>query len=149
MATIRGYATWGQIPLWFSTYEMYNQQVSFNGNYLVSANTPMIYQVIWTAPAAPPLDQVDEMYIPAADGDVMNIVFSVYATTEFPTPSFSISDWELLGSIRKSRDIPNTNIVTGTMPISQSFTVDVSRLVANELSYSLVPIGKGSWQSQA
>ena len=143
MATINGYATWGQIPLWFSSYEMYNQQVSFNGNYLISANTPMIYQVIWTAPG------IDEMSVPSADGDVMNIVFSVYATTEFPTPSISLSDWELLGSIRKSRDIPNTNIVTGTIPNSQSFTVDVSRLVANELSYSLVPIGKGSWQSQA
>ena len=150
MATIRGYATWGQIPLWYSGYEMMNQQVSFNGNYLISANTPMIYQVIWTAPAAPPLAEVDEMYIPAADGDVMNIVFNVYATTEFPTPSSSLSDWELLGSIRKSRDIPNTNVVTpGDIPNSQSFTVDVSRLVADELSYSLVPIGKGSWQSQA
>ena len=145
MATIRGYATWGQIPLWYSGYEMMNQQVSFNGNYLISANTPMIYQVIWTAPAAPPLAQVNETYIPDADGDVMNIVFSVYATTEFPTPSVTLSDWQLLGRIRKSRDIPNTNIVTGTVPNSQSFTVDVSRLVADELSYSLVPIAKGSW----
>ena len=142
MATINGYATWGQIPLWYSGYEMINQQVSFNGNYLISANTPMIYQVIWTAPG------IDEMSIPSTD-DVINIVFSVYATTEFPTPGVSLSDWQLLGRIRKSRDIPNTNIVTGTVPNSQSYTVDVSRLVADELSYSLVPIGKGSWQSQA
>lgn len=148
MAAIRGTVVWGQIPLWFSGYEMINQQVSFNGAYLVSANTPMTYQVIWTAPVSGSLPQVDEMYVPAANTDVVNVIFNVYATTKFPTPSSSLGDWTLLGRIKKSRDIPNTNVVNGTIPLSQSFTVDVSRMVADQLSYSLVPVGKGSWQNQ-
>ena len=148
MAAIRGTVVWGQIPLWFSGYEMINQQVSFNGAYLVSANTPMTYQVIWRAPVSGSLPQVDEMYVPAANTDVVNVIFNVYATTKFPTPSSSLGDWTLLGRIKKSRDIPNTNVVNGTIPLSQSFTVDVSRMVADQLSYSLVPVGKGSWQNQ-
>lgn len=145
MAAIRGTVVWGQIPLWFSGYEMSNQQVSYNGNYLVSANEPMIYQVMWTTTTG---GVINEMYVPAVNGDVVNVIFKVYSTTQYPTPSSSLSDWELLGEIKKSRDIPNTNVVNGTIPNSQRFTVDISRMVADQLSYSLVPIGKGSWENQ-
>jgi len=148
MALIRGTVVWGQIPLWFSGYEMMNQQVSFNGAYLVSANTPMIYQILWNAPVSASLPEVNEMYVPAANTDVVNVIFNVYATTKFPTPSASLSDWTLLGRVKKSRDIPNTNVVDGGTAIGQRFTVDISRMVADQLSYSLVPIGKGSWQNQ-
>ena len=140
-------AKWGQIPLWFTgatpAYEMENQQVSFNANYLLSANQPIVYQVMWSGgtPA------VNEMYVPAVEGDIVNCIFKVYATTQFPTPSVT-ADWKLIGEIKKPRDIPNTNIVNSAVSNSQRFTVDISRMVADQLSYSLVPIGKGSWENQ-
>ena len=143
MAAINGNIVWGQLPLWFinDTYEMQNQQRRFNGNYLVCANEPMIYQAMWTSTG------VDEMYVPSVYKDVVNVIFKIYATTDYPTPAAS-ADWDLIGQIKKSRDIPNNNIVNSSVSASQRFTVDISRIVADQLSYSLVPINKGSWQNQ-
>ena len=139
---------WGQLPLWFNddTEEMQNQQTRYNANYLVSANQPMIYQAMWSADSGAGFD-INEAYVPLVEGDVVNVIFKIYATTDFPVPSPS-ADWDLIGQIKKSRDIPNTNIVNSSVSNSQRFTVDISRIVADQLSYSLVPIGKGSWQNQ-
>lgn len=113
----------------------------YQGNFLISANQPMIYQVQWTGTS------VNENYIPNATGDVVNVVFEIYSTTDYPTPAAFI-DWDLLGEVTKSRDVVNTDIVTSSVPDVQSFTIDIANMVADELSYSLVPIGKGSWQNQ-
>ena len=113
----------------------------YQGNYLISANTPMIYQVQWVGTS------VNENYTPSVTGDVVNIVFEIYSTTDYPVPS-AFADWDLLGEISKKRDVSNTNIVNSSVPNVQSFTIDIANMVSDELSYSLVPIGKGSWQNQ-
>lgn len=120
---------------------MQNMNNRYRGNYLISANQPMIYQVQWTGTS------VNENYTPSVTGDVINVIFEIYSTTDFPTPS-SFTDWDLLGEITKKRDVSNTNIVTSSVPNVQSFTIDIANMVSDELSYSLVPIGKGSWQNQ-
>lgn len=120
---------------------MQNMNERFSGNYLISANTPMIYQLQWTGTS------VNENYTPSATGDVINVVFEIYATTDYPNPT-DLLEWDLLGEIKKKRDVVNTDIVTSTVPNVQSFTIDIASMVADELSYSLVPIGKGSWQNQ-
>ena len=76
---------WGQLPLWFNddTEEMQNQQRRYNANYLVSANQPMIYQAMWSADSGAGFD-IDETYVPAVEGDVVNVIFKIYATTEYP-----------------------------------------------------------------
>ena len=140
MATINGTVAWGQIPRWGTGVEMINQQYNFRSNYLVSANTPMTYQAIWTAPG------ITEQSIPALDGDVVNCIFHVCATTEYPTPS--TVNWPEIATIRKTRDLPNTDIVNSSIPANQRYTLDISRLVQDQLSYTLVPIGKGSFQNQ-
>ena len=120
MTAIRGTVVWGQLTKWSSNETpMYTQQPSFKAQNLVSVNKPLIYQVWWNAPAAEGYAEVNEMYVPCcalADGkgDVVSVIFKVYATTEFPTPALS-ADWDLISSIRKTRDIPNTNIVNGTI----------------------------------
>lgn len=68
----------------------------YQGNYLISANQPMIYQVQWTGTG------VNENYTPAATGDLVNVVFEIYSTTEYPTPSLFV-DWHLLGEITKKK----------------------------------------------
>lgn len=140
MGVILGVLKWGKVPNWGSGDAMYAQQSRFTGNKLVSANQPMIYQIVWELSGLLPTDT------PVGYQDVVNIVFQVYGTTEFPSPA-SVDDWELIGQIKKSRDIPNTNVVNGAVPSYQRFTVDISRMVADQLSYSLVPIGKGSWEN--
>jgi len=113
----------------------------YQGHYLIPANIPIIYQVQWTGTG------VNEDYVPAVTGDLVNVIFEIYATTDSPTGTFP-TDWDLLGEISKKRDVKNTNIVNNSVPNVQSFTIDIANMVADELSYSLVPIGKGSWQNQ-
>tara|TARA_R110000787_G_scaffold62182_2_gene140789 strand:- start:305 stop:2092 length:1788 start_codon:yes stop_codon:yes gene_type:complete len=136
-----GAAVWGQVPRWgASEVAMTIQQPDFKDNYVLSANQPLTYQVIWTASG------VTESYPPSQDGDIVNCLFTVLGTTEYPLPASA--DWDTLAVIRKSKDIPNTNIVNSNAPSNQRFTIDVSRIVQDQLSYTLVPIGKGSFQNQ-
>ncbi len=117
-------------------------------NTLKSANDQLRYQIQWfngsdvnegTEPSADNFDNV------TLAGDVVNVVFRVYSNvrsgTTFP------NDWELLGTIKKSRDIANKRFDGGTLALGHRFTVDVSGLVSDQLSYSLCPINKGTWQS--
>ena len=89
-------------------------------------------------------------------GDLVNVSFYVYATSSYSGANLSTSfnpittappsNWKLLGILKKSRDIINTNNIDGTAAVGHRFTVDISKLLADELSYSLVPIGKGTFQ---
>ena len=45
----------------------------YRGNYLISVNQPMIYQVQWTGTG------VNENYTPAVTGDLVNVVFEIYS----------------------------------------------------------------------
>lgn len=143
MGDFLGVMKWGKVPNWDSSDAMYNQQSRFRGNKLMSANQPLIYQIVWQA------NNRNEDYPPQGYQDVVNIVFEVYGTTQFPSPldTPNMENWDLIGKIKKSKDIPNTNIVNDSVPSYQRFTVDISRMVADQLSYSLVPIGKGSWEN--
>tara|TARA_Y100000401_G_scaffold32875_2_gene24276 strand:+ start:254 stop:2149 length:1896 start_codon:yes stop_codon:yes gene_type:complete len=142
----RGSVAWGQIPLWFSTggqsTNMYTQQKGASANYIVSANMPMIYQAVWTATSP----DSNETYIPQQAGDVVNAIFKVYATTDYPPPA-STTDYDLIGTIKKSRDLPNVNYYDSNVPNSQRFTVNIQKIVADQLSYNLCPIGAGSTNS--
>ena len=73
---------------------------NWRANNLKSAHTQMRYQVIW--------DGLNENQEPLAsnfssgNGDIINVIFRVYASTQFPYPVTS-ADWDLVGTIRKSR----------------------------------------------
>tara|TARA_R110002167_G_C12699172_1_gene653215 strand:- start:3829 stop:5670 length:1842 start_codon:yes stop_codon:yes gene_type:complete len=144
---INGEVNWGQVMAWYGgqSYLMEEQQISYGGGYLVSANLPIFYQIVWTDVNGDVPAGLNEQYVPENEGDVVNIIFHVIGTTAYPTPAFS--EWDTLATVRKSRDIPNTNMATGTIPNSQSFTIDISRIVQDQLSYTLVPIGKGNFES--
>ena len=70
----------------------------------------------------------------------MAVKFKVYAKSSEET------DWVEIGEIRKSRDIANKHYNTQQPANGHRFTIDISSLVADELSYSLCPINKGTWQ---
>ena len=146
MTEIRGNIQYGKQPLWGSSDEMWNQQVSYNSNFLLSANTPIVYQAVWKTTTG---TIINEMSIPSETGDVVNAIFRVFGTSKYPVPSGLNDNWQLLGEVKKSRDIANVNIVNGIIADGQRFTIDISKLCADQLSYSLVPIGKGSWETSA
>ena len=122
-----------------------NMSYNWRGNYLKSASTNLRYQISWNG-----LNENQEpskANFSSGSGDVINIIFRVYATTQFPYP-VATSDWDLVGEIRKSRDIANRNYSNNLIDATgQRFTVDISKLCQDLLSYSLVPIKKGTWQS--
>ena len=74
------------------------------------------------------------------EGDVVNVIFDVET-------SVTGNYWTTIGTIKKSRDITNRRYNGGNAPAGHRFTIDVSQLVSDQLSYSLCPINKGTWQS--
>ena len=150
MAGINGTISFGFQPTGYSTNNVsyaFPRQES-RTNTLKSANDQLRYQVQWfdgntinedVEPSAANFDST------TLTGDVVNIVFKVYSNVRSGT-SFP-SGWELLGTIKKSRDIANKRFDGGIAALGHRFTIDVSGLISDQLSYSLCPINKGTWQS--
>ena len=140
MAGINGQVEWQIQPFGYSNSNLGGSFWGNTYNYLKSVNDPLRYQVLWTN------GTLTEGQDPSAgnylngNGDVVNVIFKVETT---------VGDgyWEELGSIKKSRDIANKRYDNGSQPFGHRFTIDISQLVSNELSYSLCPINKGTWQS--
>jgi len=145
MAGFNGTIAAGIQPFDTSSSNLGTMSYNWRANYVKSAHTQMRYQVIW--------DGLNENEEPLAsnfstpDGDIINIIFRVYASTQFPYP-VTPADWDLVGTIRKTRDIANRSYVNGQANLSgQRFTIEISQLCQDLLSYSLVPINKGTWQN--
>ncbi len=145
MAGFNGTISAGIQPFDNSSSNLGTMSYNWRANYVKSAHTQMRYQVIW--------DGLNENQEPLAsnfstpNGDIINIIFRVYASTQYPYPASS-SDWDLVGTIRKTRDIANRSYANGQANlVNQRFTIDISQLSQDLLSYSLVPINKGTWQN--
>ena len=150
MATINGTIHQSFSPV---SFQQSAKDLSFDSdtrsNYLVSANVPKRYQVRWSGAG------VNEAYTPTKTastttrGDIVNMVFYVYATTQFTDDSYiNLNNWDLVAKIKKSRDLANRKYNNdGSILVDQRFTVDISQVCQDILSYSLVPINKGTWQS--
>ena len=132
-----------------------NRQRNFVGSYynIHTVNAPIIVSAYWNGSG---LDENDE---PQASnyntttkkGDVVNCIFDVYQISDIKSGAFP-ADWTLVSSIRKSRDIVNISqkdIAYGGDGVSTEnghrFTVDISDICKDLLSYSLLPDGKGTW----
>ena len=134
-------------------------KLSYNNrsNYLVSANVPKRYQVGWDGvtggatitEATVPSKANGSGVAPNQTGDVINMVFYVYATTQYQDGAFTpLSNWDLVAKIKKAKDLANKKYNDNSnIKIGQTFTIDISQICQDILSYSLVPIGKGTWQS--
>lgn len=149
MATINGniYDSFSPVS---TTQSALDLSFDNRSNYLVSANVPKRYQVRWEGAG------VNESYTPTktkgtlTTGDIVNMVFYVYATTQYQDGAYpsSLNNWDLVGKVKKSRDLANRKYNNdGSILNNQRFTVDISQLCQDILSYSLVPINKGTWQS--
>ena len=140
MAGINGTVSWQIQPLDWNNSNLAGSFWDYRSNYLKSVNDPLRYQVLWTDSGVNEGTEPSAANYSSNNGDVVNVIFKVETT---------VGDgyWQDLGSIKKSRDIANKKYDDGSQPLGHRFTVDVSQLVSNELSYSLCPINKGTWQS--
>ena len=147
MAGINGTINWQIQPVDFNSSNLAGSFWNFRANHLKSVNDPLRYQVLWTSsvvtegtePSAANFSGLPSSTT-VGNGDVVNVIFKVETT---------VGDgyWQDLGSIKKSRDIANRRYNDGSQPLGHRFTIDISQVVSNELSYSLCPINKGTWQS--
>ena len=132
MATINGTARWGIVPLGFPGSQLNYLTEEYRDNYLKSANDQLRYEIV--------VSGISEGTEPSAYKDVVNVIFDVETSVDG-------TYWTNIGTIKKSRDIANRKYSDGSQPVGHRFTIDVSQLVADQLSYSLCPINKGTWQS--
>jgi hypothetical protein len=137
MASVNGGSgslSWGIVPLDWNSSNLATMSYSYRGNYLKSANDQLRYQIQWFYAGN------NEGTEPVNSGDLVNVIFKVETSVD------SVN-WKTIGTVKKSRDIANRRYKTGTVAGGHRFTIDVSQLVSDELSYSLCPINKGTWQS--
>ena len=150
MATINGNIYDSFAPLSFSNSAK-SLSLNWRSNYLVSANVPKRYQIRWDGlnEQESPTKANGTGTAPNQTGDIINMVFYVYATTKFENGVFptNSNNWDLVATIKKSRDIANKQYNSNAILANQRFTVDISQICQDLLSYSLVPINKGTWQS--
>ena len=143
MAIINGSADWGFQPVASSgSNDLTQAFYEKNTNHLKSANDPLRYEIRWfssglTEAQEPSASNWDSA---TSAGDVVNVIFKVYTYVDSTYK-------ELIGTIKKSRDIANKKYDSGSVAVGHRFTLDVSQLVSDQLSYSLCPINKGTWQS--
>ena len=150
---INGNVSWGIVPIDGNSSNLAGTFYEYRFNNLKSANEPLRYQIQWTG-----ISGLNEITEPSknnwtgsspssgtGNGDIVNVIFEVYTTTNYER-TFP-EDWDLIGTIKKSRDIANRKYNDGTPPSGHRFTVDISRLLSDEITYSLCPIKKGTWQS--
>ena len=132
-----------------------NRARNYIGSYsnIHSVNAPIIVSAYWNGSG---LNESDEPqasnYVSATqNGDVVNCIFDVYQISDSSVGTFP-ADWTLVSSIRKSRDIVNISQKDRTYGgdgvqtnLGHIFTVDISEICKDLLSYSLLPDGKGTW----
>ena len=145
MASVgNGTAIYSLLPRVFSG----SQATAFDErqNYLMSVNSPIRYQILYKTGSA----SFKENSEPSVS-DVVNVIFKVYGTSVAQDLGNPITQWQEIATIRKSRDVPNKG--SGGIPVGGSiyyneghrFTIDISSICNDLLSYSLCPIGKGTW----
>tara|TARA_R110000851_G_scaffold52541_1_gene125048 strand:+ start:867 stop:2657 length:1791 start_codon:yes stop_codon:yes gene_type:complete len=137
MANVRGgigSLSWGIVPVNWDSSNLATMSWDYRNNFLKSANDQLRYQVQWNAPG------INEGSPLTQEGELINVIFKVETSVDG-------THWNTIGKIKKSRDIANKRFETGTQPNGHRFTIDISQLVSDQLSYSLCPINKGTWQS--
>lgn len=140
MANYLGQLSWGIVPLNWSTTNLATMSWDYRSNYLKSANDQLRYQVQWTKSGLNEGVEPSAGNYTGGKGDIVNAIFKVETTVDG-------TNWNTIGTIKKSRDIANKRYDTGAAAPDHRFTIDISQLVSDQLSYSLCPINKGTWQS--
>ena len=142
MAVINGTADWGFVPLDYSSSNLSEAFYGSTANNLKSANDPLRYQVQWFSGG------INESQEPSASnwdsatssGDVVNVIFDIIDYSD-------LNNLKTIATIKKSRDIANKRFDTQAPASGHRFTINISQIISDQLSYSLCPINKGTWQS--
>ena len=133
----------------------YNRARNWTGSYssIHTVNAPIVVSTYWSGSSlTESMEPQASNYVSSTEkGDVVNCIFDVYQISDSSVGTWP-TDWTLVASIRKSRDIVNISqkdIAGGGGGTENNyghiFTVDISEICKDLLSYSLLPDGKGTW----
>jgi len=148
---INGYLERLQDPIGIGGTSL-NRKRNWTLNYETTwtVNSPIVHSVRWNG-AVTDADEPSPANFANNNGDVVNVIFDIYETQSHGAFIFP-DDWTLVASIRKSRDIRNISNKPildggggGELTAGHVFTVDISEILKDLLSYSLLPHGKGTY----
>jgi hypothetical protein len=144
MAGVRGSLSWGFQPLDLTGSNLYGSfpSVLQRSNYIMGTHQPIRYQIQWNGLHEDQNASSDNYS--GGNGDLIKVVFEVMVAVDRGSGA---ATYETIATIKKEKDIANRNYATGASNVIQRFTIDVAPLLVDELSYSLCPINKGTWQS--
>ena len=130
-----------------------NRVRNWAGSYanIWSANHPIVHSVLWNIGLTEAQEPLASNFS-GSNGDVVNVIFDVYQCLSTEDTTVFPDEWTLVSSIRKSRDIRNISLkdkINGgdgaEINYGHIFTVDISEVCKDLLSYSLLPHGKGTY----
>ena len=130
-----------------------NRLRNFTGSYSTtwSVNHPIVHSVICNM-SLTEAQEPSALNFSGGNGDVVNVIFDVYQCNSIEDTTVFPSEWTLVSSVRKSRDIRNISQkdrIWGGDGVAgiygHIFTVDISEICRDLLSYSLLPHGKGTY----
>tara|TARA_Y100001938_G_scaffold148640_1_gene232977 strand:+ start:876 stop:2663 length:1788 start_codon:yes stop_codon:yes gene_type:complete len=144
--TINGQAAFQFEPLQYTGSNLFGAFPNVF-NHINSVNSPLTYQVAWSGLAEDQNASAQNWTGATPDastgsGDVIKAVFDIQTTLKE-----GASDFKIMTTIEKQKDIINSKFDSGTSAPSQKFTIDIAPILRNQLSYSLCPINKGTWKS--
>tara|TARA_R110002020_G_scaffold155901_3_gene337290 strand:+ start:1084 stop:2937 length:1854 start_codon:yes stop_codon:yes gene_type:complete len=140
--TTNGSISYTLEPLQFNNDNGIGTFYENSNNYLKSVNEKNRFQITWDATDLTEGVEASIANGTSNKGDVVYIKFRVQTTMDYNN-----QDFKTIATINKSRDISSKHYSTGAFASNHRFTVDISDVLSNELTYSLCPIGKGTWQS--
>jgi len=134
-----------------------NRQRNWTSNYSKThcVNSPIMHSIIWNGGLSEAEEPTPTNYDGTTlEGDVVNVIFDIYQCNDIYSVGIFPADWTLVSSIRKTRDIRNISEfdrIYGGDGVETNyghiFTVDISEICRDLLSYSLLPHGKGTYMN--
>ena len=147
MADINGTVDFGIKPFGGTANKTMN--IDTDRPLVLSPSVPIKVQVVWTSGALTEATEPSSANFNTVSntGDIVNAIFKVFTTTHLNPEAQTGTAWKLSATIKKSRDIPNRHYDTDAAADGHRFTVDISKVLADELSYSLCPLNQGTFRS--
>ena len=129
------------------TYSVYGEG---SDTVLRSVNSPIILQMFWDN-STTTLTQEQEGTGGGGErqtNDLVNVLFDIYEANTYKNTPVIPDDFNKICTIKKPKDSPmkwNASFDDKVSLKGHRFTINISEILADLLSYSLVPVGIGTW----
>ena len=129
------------------TYSVYGEG---SDTVLRSVNSPIILQMFWDN-STTTLTQEQEGTGGGGErqtNDLVNVLFDIYEANTYKNTPVIPDDFNKICTIKKPKDSPmkwNASFADKVTLKGHRFTINISEILADLLSYSLVPVGIGTW----